>query len=267
MRFQNLLFVCMTAAVLHGEEGAVDTASTQPQAIEHPVVQEVLLSNKEPLNVAVTNKEPLNVTVANFPATGVQAVTLQNSDPIRVRLSEPVKIAGKERGELSFLNDATNLLTVETSAALGKLGTDLQTIHLYKVNLKNDLGEKTGLKLHCTAEDKLEISKDFKILVENEIYMDEEEVEKLLKTLAKMIALSSGTIENKDFRLSFKTPGDFELTLSTTKKMFGSSRDITAAMVIGKEEKYSSKSVMNLKELTEFKTLLELYKTTKINPI
>ncbi|MCK9371894.1 MAG: hypothetical protein M0P91_01750 [Sulfuricurvum sp.] len=267
MRFQILLFVCMTAAVLQGEEGTVETASTQPQAIERPAIQEVVLSNKEPLNVAVANKEPLSVTVANFPAVGVQAVSLENDDPIRVRLIEPVEIVQKERGELSFLNDATNLLTVETSATLGKLGTDLQTIYLYKVNLKNDLGEKTGVKLHFIAEDKLEISKDFKILVENEIYMDENKVEKLQKALSKILSLASGTVENKDFKLSFKTPDDFELTLYTTKKMFGNGRDVTATMVIGKEQKYSSKSVLNLKELTEFKTMLDLYKTTKINPI
>ncbi len=238
---------------------AVAPSSETVQTPPAPAVQEIILANKE----------PLTVTVTNFPPKEVQDVKLNPSDTINVVVSNPVKTVEveKEKPLLNILNGATNLLTVENSALLGEMETDLQNLWIHKVVVNNKNGEHRGIKIRSVADDKLEVSKDFKILVENEIYMDEEEVKKLQNALAKMIASAEKPVENKDFKLSFRTTGDFELSLYTTSQLFGNTRGVEGTILIGKTQKYPSKAILTLKELAEFKAILDKYESTKISPL
>ncbi|MDD2828759.1 MAG: hypothetical protein PHW18_04220 [Sulfuricurvum sp.] len=230
-----------------------------------------------PQEVIITNKEPFSVNVANFPTDTVQKVKLDSNDTIKVKLdsndiinvmiSNPVKLVEKEKPKITLLNDSKNVLTVENSSLLGELSTSLQAISINKVAVKNKYGETLGLKIRFVAEDKLEISKDFKILVDNEIYMDDDEVKQLQNAIAKMITIGSTPAEEKQFKLSFKTTGDFEMNLYSVKKMFGMSKGVEVSIIIAQEKKYSSKAILSLKELIELKTILDKYETTKINPI
>lgn len=245
--------------------GIPPVASETPSIIANPI-QEVVIKNEKPFEVMVNNF-PKPATIQKVQLETNTTIKLDDVIPVQVKLVGPIRLIEPERSQLSSLNSAKQLLITESAILLGELSTETQNISVYRVSVKSDEGEKAGLKIHFTADKKIEIAKDQKILIENEIYMDNEEAEKFQKALAKMVSLSSGTIENRDFKLSYNGLADFRLSLYTVKKMFGSSRDIEVSMVIGKNEKYSSEALMGLKELTEFQTILSKVKTTPVSSL
>lgn len=269
MKRSSLLLSFLLSSALYGETPPLDINLSAPAA--HPAVtiapQEMMISNKEPFNVNVINFPPDKIQKVKLDANDTIQVKLDKSDTINVMVSNPVKLVEKEKAKIISLNESTNVLNIESATLMGELHTDLQAIFIYKVAVKNKHGEQTGLKLHFIAEDKLEISKDIKILVENITYLDEEEVKKLQTALSKMLSIGNNPIENKDFKLSFKTTGDFELTLYTSKKMFSTARNIESSIIIGKEQKYPSKAIVSIKELTNLQTILGQYDSTPISPL
>ncbi|MDD5717625.1 MAG: hypothetical protein PHW64_07455 [Sulfuricurvum sp.] len=253
MKFFPLLPLTSLCLSLYAEE--LPTSAILPP--QPNLVQEIVIGNREPIDVKITN----------FPPKSTQTVKLESNDPINVIVSNPIKTVAKEQSKIVLLRESANLLSTENSTFLGELNTDLQNIFIYKVNVKNSNGEATGLKIQCIADKKLEVSKDIKILVENELYMDDDEFKKLNAALSKMITVAGTPVEEKDYKLSYRTTGDFELNVYTTKKMFGGSRGVEASLIIGNNEKYSSKAIMSLEELIALKALFDKYSSAKLTSL
>jgi hypothetical protein len=272
MKLGSLIPLSLVSAI--SASLAADTAPSQiipsapqPAAVQEKVAQEVTLINTEPLMVNVINFPSEKIQRVQLDANSSINVNLNKNDTINVAVSNPVRILEKEKPNILLLNESTNVLTSESAVLVGELSTDLQGIFIYKAAVKNKYGEQMGLKLHLIADDKIEVSKDIKVLVQNTVYLDEEEVKKLQSALSKMLSTANNPVENKDFKLSFKTTGDFELNVYTTKKIFSASRNVEASITIGKNEKYSSKAIMSLKELVEFQTILNKYGSTPVSPL
>jgi hypothetical protein len=231
------------------------------------LVQEIVIGNKAPIDVKVINFEPIEVQKVKLDSNDSINVKLDSKDTVNVVVSNEIKVAKKRGSSLLELHEGAGVVTIENSAYLGALNTDSQNIFVHKTEIKSALGEQSGLVIKFVADDKLEISKDIKIIVENEVYVDAKEIPALQMALAKMLSVANEPNESKEYKIVFNFLDDAQISSYSVKKMLSSSKGNETLFIIGKDEKYVSKTVMTPKELAAFKAVVDKFASTVIESI
>jgi hypothetical protein len=270
MKFPFFLAAFIVCA--YGEVVVTPQAPTAQVVLPVPVPASAIIPNdpaKSNLTqeIVIGNKEPIDVKVTNFEPIGIQKVQLDRNDTINVVVTNELKMVEKKRSRLLMLHESIDIMTVENGVYLGGLNTDTQNIFIYKTHIKNSNGHQSGMIVKFIADSKLEISKDIKILVENELYIDADEIPALQEALAKMLSTASEPNETKDYRIVFNFLDDAQISIYSIKKMLSSSKGAEASFVIGKDEKYISKTLMSPKELMEFKSIVDKFASTTVESI
>jgi hypothetical protein len=258
----SVLSLFLSSSFLYAE----DNVKTTNTVIEESVNNVNTLPLK-PMETTIINKEPINVIVSNFPVElKTHDVKILN-DSLKVEINNPINLKEKEQNKIQQISVTTNDTIIENFSLLGEVSTSLQDISLFKSNVKNSLEDKTGLRIKMVANDEVEISKDNKIVVINEVYIDDDEVKNLILTINKIIDFSNKNIKENDFKISFVSKSDFKLEVYTYSKMFGQVKDIECKMILGKNEKFNSISKFNIDKLKKFQEILIKYDSIKLKNI
>lgn len=217
--------------------------------------------------VVIGNKDPISVKVTNLKLNDIQNVRLDRNDTINVVVENELKLVDKQKSKLLALHESVDAVIVENGTYLGGLNTDTQNIFVYKTTVAQGVMQQTGMIIKFIADSKLEVSKDIKIIVENELYVDEKEIAVLQEALSKMISVASQPNETKDYRIVFNFLDNGQISSYSIKKMLSSSKGAEVSFVAGKDKRYSSKTTMTIKELIELKAIVDKFASTTLESI